>query len=318
MLLNSQNTGFAKASSVEIPEHFYNRMVTGSEEVDLMFGTQDLPGLMPGSALTLCGVPGGGKTTFTCQLLQMLSDNGYSVGYASGEESKMQLAYTCKRLNVDIPIAHMNDVDEIAEAMDNFDIIVVDSFQALRSNDDKIGKKKFLQYAQDTLLNKAKDTNCVLIFILHITVQGLPKGGTDLIHAVDVNVKLTVDKEDDTIRLIDVYKNRFGPTKVHQALMGGSGFEFKGEYHPPEETGKSRKKPVNEKRKEEILNITEPPHLTVDRIMEHFGISSQIAGGLMRELVNEQKLQKFGRGANACWKIINDAKNAYDDFCRAE
>lgn len=254
------------------------------------------------------------NTSALLQISQMLATQDKRTAIASGEESHLQIAYTCKRLGVtDVDVAHIKDVEEIAEAMHHYDFMVVDSFQALRSNKN-MKKREFYQYAQDLLLSTAKETGCVLVFVLHITTAGLPKGGTDIIHAVDVNMKITVDKEDDSMRLIDVCKNRFGPTKTHCALMTSKGFDFQGAYVPPVEEKKEPKKPKNDERKQEILNIDEPPHLTLDRVCDTLGVSGQIGGILLRELVGEGKLQKFGRGANAVWKLVQDCKETHKAF----
>jgi predicted ATP-dependent serine protease len=310
MQINSLDTKFARCSSIEIPDAFYHRMTTGCVEIDTMFGTEHLPGFMPGSAITITGTPGAGKSSALIQISEMLTKQGKRAAIASGEESHLQLAYTCKRLGVtDIDIAHIKDVEEIAEAMHDYDFMVVDSFQALRSNKN-MKKREFYQYAQDLLLSTAKETGCVLVFVLHITTQGLPKGGTDIIHAVDVNMKVTVDKNDESMRIFHVYKNRFGETKMHCAMMGARGFDFKGVYVPATEE-KVDKPPVADKRKEQILELKEPPHLTLDRICDHLNISGQTAGIILREMVGEGKLQKFGRGANAVWKLVQECKKIH-------
>jgi KaiC/GvpD/RAD55 family RecA-like ATPase len=318
MLLNTQETGFTKCSEVSIPDGFYNRMSTGCDEIDLMFGTEHFKGFMPGSAITICGTAGAGKTSSILQILELLNSQGKKAGFASGEEAQFQLAYTAKRLNVkNVDIAHINNVEVIAEAMQQYDIMVIDSFQALRSNDDnKLNKKAFLQYAQDLLLNAAKEHECLLIFVLHITTAGLPKGGTDIIHAVDVNVKVSVDKEDSTMRLFDVYKNRFGETKVHQAIMTSKGFDFQGEYVPPTEDSveKADNKPVNEEREEAIMGITEPPHITLPRVMQDLGVGGQTAGILLREMVGKGKIKKYGRGAEAIWKFCKVGNEIYSNY----
>ena len=318
MQLNTLETKFAKCSSIEIPDAFYNRMSTGNNEIDIMFGTEHFKGFMPGSAITITGTPGAGKSTLLCQVSQMLTTQGKRAAIASGEESHIQIAYACKRLGVtDVDVAHIKDVEEIAAAMHSYDFMVVDSFQALRSNKN-MKKREFNQYAQDLLLSTAKETGCVLVFVLHITVSGLPKGGTDVIHAVDVNMRVTVDKEDNSMRLIDVYKNRFGETKTHMAMMGANGFDFKGLYVAPTEETKEKqsKVPANEKRKEEILAMDEPPHLTLDRICDKLGVSGQIAGSILREMVGEGKLQKFGRGANAVWKIAQECHKLHKELIK--
>ena len=308
MQINSKNTSFIKCNEIDIPDKFYNRIVSGRDEIDHMFGTPYIPGFMPGSAITITGTPGAGKTTLILQVLNMLSNTGHSVAYASGEESDMQLAYSCRRLGVNnIDIANINDVDMICEAMDNYDVMVVDSFQALRSKNVDFGKKQFQQHAQDLLINKAKDSDCVLIFVLHITTSGLSKGGTDIIHAVDVNVRITREGDGDD-RIIEVYKNRFGETKSHLALMTSKGFDFQGVYTPSEEkSNKSQgpKESVVDSRKNKILEMKEPPHITQERVMEILGVKKHTAYNLLLELTKEGKLKRFGRGVEACWKIVD-------------
>ena len=319
MQINTLETKFAKCSSIEIPASYYNRMTTGCPEIDLMFGTEHLPGFMPGSAISMTGTAGSGKSTLNCLIAQMLTTQGKKAAIASGEESHLQLAYACKRLGVtDVDVAHISNVEDIAEAMSDYDFMVVDSFQALRSSDTKMKKREFYQYAQDLLLSTAKETGCVLVFVLHITTQGLPKGGTDIIHAVDVNMKVTVDKDDDTMRLFHVYKNRFGETKIHMAMMTSKGFDFKGAYVAPVEAEKPKKDktPTAEIRKEEILNMDEPPHLTLDRVCAKLGVAEHTAGILLRELVGEGKMQKFGRGAAAVWKIAQECQKLHKELTK--
>ena len=314
MQINALETKFTKCSSVEIPDVFYNRMSTGCSEIDLMFGTEHLPGFMPGCGVSITGTPGAGKSSALLQIAQKICEQGKRAAIASGEESHIQIAYTCKRLGVtDVDVAHCKDVEEIASAMYNYDFMVVDSFQALRSNK-SMKKRDFYQYAQDLLLSTAKETGCVLVFVLHITTTGLPKGGTDIIHAVDVNMKVTVDKNDESMRIFHVYKNRFGETKMHSAIMTAKGFDFQGVYVPPAEEKMADHKPVSDTRKEMILSMNEPPHLTLDRICEALNISGQTASILLRELVGENKLQKFGRGANAIWKLVQDCKVIHKEF----
>ena len=316
MQINSTDTKFTKCSSIEIPENFYNRMSSGNDDIDRMFGTEHLMGFMPGTAITITGTPGSGKTTFLAQVGQMLSDQGKRAAIASGEESHIQIAYTCNRLGVsDVDVAHCKNVEDIAAAMANYDILVVDSFQSLRS-DHKMGIRQFRQYSQDLLLNAAKENNCVLIFVLHITTSGLPKGGTDIIHAVDVNMKITVDPADDGYRLIQVYKNRFGETKCHRTEMTSKGHVFLGVYDEAEVEGdededNKSKTPVSEKRKDILLD-NDLEELTLNAVTDYLGISGQTAGNILRELVCEGKAKKIGRGANSVWKVAKDINK----FCK--
>jgi len=75
MLLNTAETKFAKASSIEIPASFYNRILTGCEEIDLMFGSATVKGLMAGSTIAITGTPGAGKCHAGDQIIEIFSDD---------------------------------------------------------------------------------------------------------------------------------------------------------------------------------------------------------------------------------------------------
>ena len=214
MKLGIAQTKFTKVKDIVIPDIFYNRMKSGVQDFDKLFGD----GLLPGSSITLTAQAGCGKTTFALQLLEHLDQAGYDVAYASGEENQYQLAFTCQRLNVrGVSIANITDVDTIAKAMEENDVVVVDSFQAL-TVETKMNSRALEQYAVSTLCNKAKDSECVLIFVMHLTKSGQLKGTTLVPHSVDVNMMIShdLDKDDDTTRIISVSKNRFA---VHLALV---------------------------------------------------------------------------------------------------
>lgn len=321
MKVNAQETEFTLSSEIEIPEEYYNRMVTGVDEVDLMFGNDHLKGIVKGSVITIAGDGGLGKTTYLLQLLSMLRVNGYKVAYATCEEANYQVAYACKRIGSSVEIAHKRSLPSIMEAMVKYDILVVDSFQGLIGGGDPEGEmnsKQWGQHIQNTLLNAAKENKCALVFVLHNNTQGKSKGGTDITHAVDVNIMISKTKENPEIRLINFYKNRLGGTDVHETVMTSTGLDFNGVYDPEAAVDEDgiieQKKPKNEKRKEDILNMDEPPILNVDRVMDKFGISKQIASNILRELVDEGKMKKYGRGANACWKLAQDVKKIYNEF----
>jgi len=296
---------------VVIPQEYFNRMVTGCDEVDLIFGSEHLKGLVAGSTITITGTPGAGKSTFLLQVGQMLAEQGKKFAIASGEEEIEQLAYACHRLGLsDVEIAHIKNVEDIASAMSDYDVMVVDSFQALRSNNKDLKKKEFYQYAQDLLISTAKQTKCVLIFVLHITTTGLPKGGTDIIHAVEINMKVSVDKDNTDMRIIDVYKNRCGNTKQHIAYMTPKGLDFKGaaDDQPIEEPEPVVN--VSEVRMKELLN-SENNEWTLANVCAKLGVSPQTAGILLRAMVGENKMEKIGRGVNAIWKIQNHCKEIH-------
>ena len=297
MKLGIAQTEFVKVKDIVIPDIFYNRMKSGVQDFDKLFGN----GLLPGAAITLTAQAGCGKTTFALQLLEHLDQAGYDVAYASGEENQFQLAFTCQRLNVKgVKIANITDVDTIAEAMDKNDIVVVDSFQALTVKT-KMNSRALEQYAVSTLCNKAKDSECVLIFIMHLTKSGQLKGSTLVPHSVDVNMIIShdLDSDDDTTRIISVSKNRFGQCIDVQAILGHKGFHI-GEKVT---TGKKAKSKKDRKAdlKKQILNM-DPPAITEQRVMSTFSLTKGQTYVALKQLVDDKKLKKFGRGARAVWK----------------
>ena len=299
MKLGIAPTKFTAVKDIEIPDIFFNRLKSGVQDFDKLFGE----GLLPGAAITLTAQAGCGKTTFALQLLEHLSQAGYDTAYASGEENQYQLAFTCQRLNVRADkIANITDIDTIADAMDDNDIIVVDSFQALTTKT-KMNSRAIEQYAVSTLCNKAKDTECVLIFIMHLTKSGQLKGSTLVPHSVDVNMMISHDleRDDDTTRIISVSKNRFGQTIDVQAILGCKGFHI-GTKVTSGRKAKS-KKDRRASLKRDVLQL-DPPAITEQRLMSTFNLTKGQTYVVLKQLVDEKKLRKYGRGSGAVWKIL--------------
>lgn len=296
MKLGIEKSAFTKVSEIQIPDIFYRRMKTGVAEFDDMFGE----GILPGSAFTITAQAGSGKTTLLLQLMEALANNGYDVGYASGEENQYQLAFTCKRLNVSsVQIANETDVDALAKAMQDLDVLVIDSFQAL-STRNKLNHAELERYAVTTLINAAKANECALFFIMHLTKDGKLKGSTLVPHAVDVNVQIMMDDEgDEQDRVISFYKNRFGATLDYNATMTSRGFQLSGKREVTRAPSKkARKKDIESK----ILAIKEPPHITKERIIKELKLTSSQAYFALKELTDAGKLIKLGRGKDARWK----------------
>jgi len=297
MKLDIQKSKFTKVSEIVIPSVFYNRMKTGIEEFDAMFGE----GILPGSAFTITAQAGCGKTTLLLQLMEALANNGYEVGYASGEENQYQLAFTCKRLNVkSVQIANETDVDVLAKAMQELDILVVDSFQALTTKH-KLNHAELERYAVSTLVNAAKRTECTVVFVMHLTKNGSLKGSTLVPHAVDVNVQIMMDDEgDEQDRIISFYKNRFGPTLDYTASMTSQGFKLSGR----REVVKAPPKAARKKSIETKIMAMDPPNITKKRIMKDLALSGSQAYLALKEMTDAGKLVKYGRGDDAVFKRV--------------
>lgn len=298
MKLSFEKTNFTRVADITIPSIFYRRLRTGIAEFDELFGE----GLLPGSSLTFTGVAGCGKTTALLQFTEALANNGYSVGYASGEENKYQLAYTCRRLCIqNVMIANETNIDTLAAAMKDLDVLVVDSFQALTSSK-TLNHMELERYAVSTLVTAAKEHECVLIFVMHLTKAGKLKGSTLVPHAVDVNFMISMDpNSDETARIIDVYKNRFGRTGAYTATMTAKGLEVSGR----KEVERTQSKSGRNNHNEAAVMKMDPPNITKKRIIAELNITPSQAYLLLKKLTDEGKLVKFGRGEGAVWKKTN-------------
>lgn len=300
MNLGYKTTQFESVADIEIPSIFYNRYKCGIDVIDNLFGE----GILPGSSVTMCAAAGGGKTTLLLQIFEGLAKNGYTTAYASGEENTYQLAFTCNRIGVqNVQVANMTDIDELAEQMEHYDAMVIDSFQALTSKQ-KMNSREREKYAVNTLTKAAKDNECTLFFIMHLTKDGKLKGGTIVPHTVDVNMNIEIDGEvSENARKIFFTKNRFGALNELTLYIGEKGYDFETPVEidstPENYSKKSRKAEEQAK----VLLMKEPPHITLDRVMKELSIDYQRASYILRDLTVNNKLMKFGRGKNAIYKL---------------
>lgn len=304
MNLNYTNTNFKTVSDIEIPDIFYRRYKSGISVMDELFGE----GILPGSSVTMCAAAGCGKTTLLLQLLEGLSKNGYNVGYSSGEENTYQLAFTCDRIGVKkVAVANMTDIDELVDAMDDLDALVVDSFQALTTKK-KMNSRALEKYAVSKLTRAAKDKECTVFFIMHLTKDGKLKGGTIVPHTVDVNMNIEIDGEiDDNARKIFFTKNRFGPLNELTLFIGANGYDFSAPVVVEESDNKAPNKKTRKGQElDAILNMQEPPLLDASRVANNLNIDITRAQYLLRELTVNGKIKKFGRGKDAIYKHMED------------
>ena len=297
MSLDFNATGLQKVRDIKIPDIFNRRLTTGISKIDVLFNE----GILPGSALTLTAQAGCGKTTFMLQMLQGLTKNGYKVGYFSGEESIYQLAYTANRVkSSDVSIANVTDIDTIKSYMNDLDLLVIDSFQALTSRT-KMNSRQFEKHAVQSLTKHAKNTECTVVFIMHLTKSGDLKGGTVVPHTVDANVKITrvADSDSDDDRCIYFEKNRFGPLNELECAIGPEGYDFDAKVVREEETIKAPSK--TNRKKDDIEKLMKLDTINLANAAKALDGNVTRAQYLLREQEILGNLNKEGKGRNALW-----------------
>ncbi len=297
MNLDFKQTKLQAVSDIEVPDIFYRRMMTGINMIDNELLQE---GFLPGSSMTITAQAGCGKTTFMVQLLDGLAKNGYKVGYCSGEENVYQLTFTCKRIKcTSLAIANVSDIDELAAMTKELDFLVIDSFQSLttRKKMNSMAKEK---YAIQSLVKAGQRNECCICFVMHLTKAGKLKGTTLVPHTVDANLNIAPNPDvDDTARSIWFSKNRFGPTNAIDLFMTATGFDMNSKIITNNEkkfAGKANKK---DKIKAEL--IKEGGFISVEDIVKKYNVSEVYANTALRELTNESKLNKIGRGPKAYW-----------------
>lgn len=297
-LTDSQN--FVRVSDIEIPEIYNRRFKTGKADLDAVFGDS---GFLPGMSFTLAAGAGTGKTTMLIQMLELLEGQKKNCAYISAEESVHQLAFTCKRLNVSrVKVANMTVIEDIFDQVkaNKFDMIILDSFPALTARDTSLRGKKLEEFLSNYICNQAKELECVVGIILHMTKTGQYKGSTLLPHSVDCNVLMSRNVEDPTVREIEVTKNRFGGAYGMAFAMSDHGFNFE---RVEIEGGDEKKTSKSDKYKEQVLEYVKVNNrITLAKAIEILGdiLRSQM---VLRELTLTSKLKKTGRGQQAFWTL---------------
>jgi len=149
------------------------RLVSGSGEIDRVLGG----GLVPASAVLLGGDPGIGKSTLALQLASALSAKGACVLYVAGEEAPAQV-----RLRADSAAAVIEVMRKKRPA-----VAVIDSIQTLYSSEVESapGSVSQLRETCAQLVAAARELECAVIFIGHVTREGTIAGPRVLEHMVD-------------------------------------------------------------------------------------------------------------------------------------
>ncbi len=201
------------------------RYHTGMQELDRVLGG----GIVPGSAVLVCGDPGIGKSTILLQMCRTL-DKTLRVLYVSGEESMRQIRLRANRLGVDgdnVLLSTGTDTEEIYETIlaQRPDVVVVDSIQTLSiaSVSSSAGSVTQVRESAQLLISACKDHEIPLFLVGHVNKDGGIAGPRVLEHMVDTVLYFEGDRN-LSYRILRANKNRFGSTNeigVFEMRAGG-------------------------------------------------------------------------------------------------
>ena len=203
---NQQVTELSSVSDQQV-----TRVEVGINELDRVLGG----GIVPGSVVLIGGDPGIGKSTLLLQVLAGLMSQLKCL-YISGEESLQQINMRAKRLGLDagglrcLTETSVEQILNVAEK-EKPGLLVVDSIQTLYSEQVQSAPGSVSQVRESAagLVQYAKQTNCAIILVGHVTKDGSLAGPRILEHMVDAVLYFQSD-EGSRYRVIRAFKNRFG------------------------------------------------------------------------------------------------------------
>jgi DNA repair protein RadA/Sms len=195
----------------EVSDQKVARIEIGINELDRVLGG----GIVPGSVILIGGDPGIGKSTLLLQVLAGLMGQLKCL-YVSGEESLQQINMRAKRLVLDVGSLRClteTSVEQILAVAEEEKpgLVVIDSIQTLYSEQVESAPGSVSQVRESAagLVRYAKQMNCAMVLIGHVTKEGALAGPRILEHMVDAVLYFQSD-EGSRYRVIRAFKNRFG------------------------------------------------------------------------------------------------------------
>ncbi len=194
-----------------VPDQKIARISVGMNELDRVLGG----GIVPGSVVLIGGDPGIGKSTLLLQVLAGLMGQIKCL-YVSGEESLQQINMRAKRLELNVGSLRClteTNVEQILHVAEKEKpgLVVIDSIQTLHSEQVQSAPGSVAQVRESAaaLVRYAKQMNCAMILVGHVTKDGSLAGPRILEHMVDAVLYFQSD-EGSRYRVIRAFKNRFG------------------------------------------------------------------------------------------------------------
>lgn len=197
----------------EIENQQSKRTRTQIEEFDHVLGG----GIVSGSVVLLAGEPGIGKSTLLLQIAGSLGGL-----YVSGEESLEQIKIRAERLKIEgknLSLIAETNAESIIGAIEkmpteDLSLVIVDSIQTIWTEElsGAAGSVGQVRGCAAKFLELAKKKGFPLFLVGHITKEGAIAGPMVLTHMVDTVLYFEGERY-QSLRLLQVIKNRFGPTE---------------------------------------------------------------------------------------------------------
>lgn len=215
-------TELASVSSEEVV-----RLGSGIRELDRVLGG----GVVPASVTLIGGDPGIGKSTLLLQVLAALMGRVKCL-YVSGEESLQQINMRARRLSLEVGALRCLTETNVGQILgileqEKPELVVIDSIQTLFSDEVPSAPGSVAQVRETAacLVRYAKQMNCAMVLVGHVTKDGSLAGPRILEHMVDAVLYFQSD-EGSRYRVIRAFKNRFGAVnEMGVFAMTGSGLK---------------------------------------------------------------------------------------------
>lgn len=211
-ILLSEGQQPERITALSLPS--YIRSSGGSGELDRVLGG----GFVHGSVVLLTGEPGIGKSTMLLQISSSLGNHNKKVLYVSGEESKWQLKYRAKRLEVqsdEVFVLTETDVSRILRCALSVkpDFMIIDSIQTMfeSSSSSTPGSVTQVRECAMRLIAHAKSEGTTVLLVGHVNKEGGIAGPKVLEHMVDAVISFEGDRQ-SSFRVLRAVKNRYGST----------------------------------------------------------------------------------------------------------
>ncbi len=190
------------------------RQSIGIHELDRVLGG----GMVSGSAVLIGGDPGIGKSTLLLQVAAKVAANGLQCSYFSGEESTGQIQLRAKRLGLEqskVNLATATSVRDIIHTLekDTPNLVIIDSIQTMYVDniDAAPGTVTQVRACSNELIRFAKQNDCAVFLVGHVTKEGQIAGPRVLEHMVDTVLYFEGERGHE-FRILRAVKNRFGGT----------------------------------------------------------------------------------------------------------